>query len=301
MGKTIEIAVISGKGGTGKTVLAASLAKVTLGSVVADCDVETPNMHLLLAPHLGNKRDFLGAEIAVLESEICTSCGECYRSCRFGAVRELDSPDGWSYCMDALSCEGCGVCALVCNENAIVMTQPPAGARYVSTWEFGPFVHAHLTSAQKNSDVLIKMLRREAKDIAAKQGYKYIIVDGPAGIGAPVIAAIDGISLAIVVTEPTISAMQDLRRVLRLVQQLGIRAAAVLNKHDLNFEVTHAIEEYLSLNGVRLLGKIRFSPELNRAVGEGEIIVDNRNDSVAETVRTIASRILAFAAGEEEI
>jgi MinD superfamily P-loop ATPase len=301
MGKPIEIAVISGKGGTGKTVFAASLAKVTLGSVVADCDVETPNLHLLLGPHIGNRHDFPGDKTAVLDATLCTSCGECHRVCRFGAVREIDAPDGWAYSVDARSCEGCAVCTVVCPTDALALTQAAAGAWYVSSWDFGPFVHADLTSAQKNSDALIRILRREAKEIAARQHYKYIIVDGPAGIGAPVIAAIEGASLVVVVTEPTVSGMQDLRRVLQLVQQLGIRAAAVINKHDLNSDVTLAIEEYLAINGFPLLGRICFSPELNRAVGQGEIIVDDTNESVAQTIRSISDRTLAFAAGENGI
>jgi MinD superfamily P-loop ATPase len=297
MAKPVEIAVISGKGGTGKTVFAASLAKITMGSVVADCDVDTPNMHLLLNPDLGDQHIFLGDKTAVIDADLCTQCGECFKVCRFGAVRERDNPAGWSYCIDALSCEGCAVCTMACPQEALLMTESQAGAWYVSSWEFGPFVHAQL----KNSDTLIGILRREARNMAVRQGQKYIIVDGPAGIGAPVIAAIVGASLAVVVTEPTVSGMQDLRRVIQLVEQLGLRAAGVINKHDLNADVTLAMEEYLSINGIPLLGKICFSPELNRAVGQGEIIVDTKDDAAAQAIRTISSRTLALAAGEIEI
>ncbi|MFH1314325.1 MAG: ATP-binding protein [Candidatus Eisenbacteria bacterium] len=298
MGKPTEIAVISGKGGAGKTVLAASLAKSTPGSVVADCDVDTPNMHLLLKPNLMSEHAFFGEKTAVMDGELCTRCGDCFRTCRFGAIREIDIPAGWSYSVDALSCEGCGVCTMVCPEDAILMKDARAGAWCVSSWDLGPFVHAHLTSARKNTETLVRILRREASKIAGREGRRHIIIDGPAGIGATVVAAVEGVSLAVVVTEPTVSGINDLRRLIRLVQQIGIRTAAVINKYDLNTEVTLAIEEYLSINGVPLLGKICFSTELNRAVGAGEVVVNAGDDSATQALRGISNRILGLAARE---
>ena len=178
------------------------------------------------------------------------------------------------------------------------MVETPVGTWYHSRWEFGPFIHATLTSAQKNSDELVRILRREARRTAARQGQKYVIIDGPAGIGAPVVAAIVGVRLAVVITEPTVSGIHDLRRVVELVHQLGLRMAGVINKHDLNAEVTHAIEEYLSINGIPIAGKISFSTEVHRAIANGRFVIDSRPHPVAEEICQTASQVLRLATRE---
>jgi MinD superfamily P-loop ATPase len=178
------------------------------------------------------------------------------------------------------------------------MIEAPAGAWHRSQWDFGPFVHSTLTAAQKNSDELVRILRKEARKAAVRQGQKYVIIDGPAGIGAPVIAAIVGVALAVVITEPTVSGIHDLRRVVELVHQLGIRMAGVINKHDLNTEVASSIEEYLSINGIPLAGKISFSTEVDRAIADGRFVIDIAMDRVAEEIRQTASHVLMLAGGE---
>ena len=292
MVRPIEIAVISGKGGTGKTVLTSSLIRLMDSKTMADCDVEAPNLHLLLKTAVRREEAFHDSRIAVIDRDTCSDCGECFRVCRFDAVREKEAQDGWWYSIDHLSCDGCAACALICPQGAVQMTQPPAGAWYVSDSQMGPLVHATLAVAHKNSENLVKIVRREARRAAAGEGLRYVIIDGPAGIGGPVIAAIIGVSLAVVMTEPTLSGIHDLRRVIRLVQQLGIRCAAVINKYDLNPGLALETEEYLSARGVPLFGKIPFSTRVNKAIADGEFIVDVADDPAAEEIRKVAVRII---------
>lgn len=299
MKRPIEIAVISGKGGTGKTVFTSSLAKLIESKVVADCDVDTPNMHLLLNPRVKSEHVFFGDKIAILDTDKCTHCGECFRACRFGAVRERDTPEGWRYSINSLPCEGCAVCTAVCPEGAIRMAESSAGAWYLSDSEFGPFVHATLTAAQKNSDELVRIVRREARRVGVHKGLRFVIIDGPAGIGSPVIATIIGVSLAVVITEPSVSGMYDLRRVLDLTKHLGIRTAAIINKHDINSRVAIEIEDYLATLDTVLLGKIPFSSGVSEAIAGGRFAIDAPDDPAAEETKRIASKLVGSFAVEQ--
>jgi MinD superfamily P-loop ATPase len=297
MEKPIEIAVISGKGGTGKTVLASSLARLTTSKAIADCDVDAPNMHLLLNPTVRVKETLNINRMAVIEEDICTRCGDCFRTCRFAAVIEKDAPEGWRYSIDPLACTGCAACTRVCPANAIDIRQAPAGVWFVSDSEFGPLVHASRAPGSMGSDELVRIVRREALRAAAREGLRYVIIDGPAGIGGPAIAAVLGIALALVIAEPTLSGIHDLRRVMRLLNLLGIRAAGVINKHDLNAMLALEVEDYLGGGGIPLLGRIPFSREVNKAVVDGKFIVDIRGNPAAEEIRRIARETLTLVGG----
>ena len=288
MAHPIEIAVISGKGGTGKTVLTSSLAGLMGGTVIADCDVDAPNLHLLVKPVLRSHTPLYSHKIAVVDREKCNDCGECFRVCRFYSVREREADDGWTYSIDSLCCEGCAVCALACPEKAIEMKPVLTGSYCISDSEYGPFVHATLAPARENTGALVSTVRREAKKLAAKEHLDRIITDGPPGIGCPAIATIAGISLAVVVTEPTIAGIHDFRRVLALTSCLGVEAAVVINKYDLNAEVAREIEEVVSNNGMPLLGRIPFSPKVNEALSAGRSIMDIPDYPVADEIEKIA-------------
>ena len=293
MEKPIEIAVISGKGGTGKTVFASSLAKCANSRVVADCDVDAPNMHLLLNPVLRSQEPFFGGRIAVMDTDVCSRCGECFRTCRFDAVIEKDIPEGWQYSIDTLSCEGCAACTRACPEGALSMRELPPGAWYVSDSDCGPLIHANLAAGQRNADELVRIVRREARETAAREGLRTVIIDGPAGLGAPLITAIMGIALAVVVTEPTLSGIHDLRRLVELTGELRIKTAVVINKCDLNPGVAVEIEEYLARAEVPLLGRIPYSTEVNKATAGGKLLVEVADDPAAEEIKKIAAQVLS--------
>jgi MinD superfamily P-loop ATPase len=294
MEKPIEIAVVSGKGGTGKTVFASSLARLADSRVIADCDVDAPNMHLLLNPFVRSQEPFFGGKTAVMDSGLCTRCGECFKACRFGAVREKDAPEGWQYSIDTVLCEGCAACTKACAEGALRMVELPPGAWYLSDSDCGPLVHANLAVGQRNPEELVRIVRREARKTAACEGLKNVIIDGPAGIGAPLITAVVGIALAVVITEPTLTGIYGLRRVVELMQQLGRRTVGVLNKSDLNLDVAVEVEEYLAYREIPFLGRIPFSNQVNKAIADGEFFVDVTGDTAAEEMRRIALQILGL-------
>ena len=189
MRRPVEIVVVSAKGGEGRTLLASSLGKLAEGHVMADCDVAAPNMHLILDPHTVTEGVFLGDKYAVLNIGLCNQCGQCYKACRFDAIREGDVPEGWLYSVDTLACEGCGVCTHVCPQGALELTASPAGAWYVSTSILGPLVHASLAPGQRNPEGLVRIVKREARRVAGREEKRLVIVDAPPGVGAPVTAA----------------------------------------------------------------------------------------------------------------
>ncbi len=299
MERPIEIAIVSGKGGTGKTVLASSLARLTESRIVADCDVDGPNMHLLANPTVLEERTLAGHRIAILDAGACTRCGECAKACRFGAVRERDVPEGWLYSIDLLSCEGCAACTMVCPADALHLTDSSSATWYVSDSSVGPLIHPALAAGQRNAGELVRVLRREARRTAARGGLRYIIIDGPAGIGATAIASVIGTALAVLVAEPTISGIYDLGRMVDLLERLGIKAVGVVNQSDLNPEIASDIAGYLSRKWIPLLGSIPYSDRVNEAISAGKFVVDVAGDDPAvEEIKKVVARILEAAAAE---
>jgi MinD superfamily P-loop ATPase len=292
MARPVEIAVISGKGGTGKTVLTSSLATLTEGNVIADCDVDAPNLHLLMNPVQRKEARFYGHKIASVDPALCDDCGECYRLCRFGSVRQREKADGWSYSIEALSCEGCGICSMACPQKAVEMKPALVGSYFVSDSEFGPFVHATLAPARENTGKLVSTVRREAKRVAAAEHLGRIIIEGPPGIGCQAIACISGVSLAVVMTEPTIAGVHDFRRVLALTRCLEVESAVVINKHDLNPEVARDTEGLVADHGAPLLGRIPFSPHVNEALSDGTPIMDIPDRAVTDAIEEIADGVV---------
>lgn len=284
-----QIAIISGKGGTGKTVITASFAALAKDKVMADCDVDASDLHLLLHPRIKEKRQFKGGLLAVVNQEKCTACGGCIKICRFDAITEKGEQD--KVFVDPVACEGCQVCSLVCPVEAIQMKERTSGEWYVSDTRYGPMVHARLGVAQENSGKLVSVVRKNARDICQKDHLELVIIDGPPGIGCPVIASITGVDLVVIVTEPTFSAISDLKRVLGLTRHFGIGATVLINKYDLNPENTESIENFCQKGQVEVAGKLPFDNTITRAMVAGKNIIEYSESSLAADIRHIWKRI----------
>jgi MinD superfamily P-loop ATPase len=292
MTRPFEIAVISGKGGTGKTVLTSSLAALIDDKVIADCDVDAPDLHLLLKPSIVRQGDFPGPKLATIDQNACTGCGRCLEVCRFGAVSIEQPGAAKRYRISSLVCEGCTVCTWLCPTEAIGLEDGPAGKWFVSDTRFGKLVHARLGIAQENSGKLVTIVRREARDVAIASECGCVLIDGPPGIGCPVIASVAGTDFVVIVTEPTLSGIHDLERTLWLAEHFGLDAGVVINKYDLNRDVTSDIERLLNERRIRDLGIIPFGNEVNRAIAAGKAVVEVPDSEVAERIRTVAGRIV---------
>nr|KXH77891.1 MAG: (4Fe-4S)-binding protein [Candidatus Thorarchaeota archaeon SMTZ1-83] len=245
-----EVAVISGKGGTGKTTISAAFAAISGNLVISDCDVDAPDLHILLQPKTQKTLNFQGTKIASIDQDRCTECGLCAEKCRFDAARPPE--------IDQIMCEGCGVCAFVCPEKAIEMIDRVSGYLYESETRFGPMSHARLLPGEGNSGKLVTEVRKQSQKMAGANGKDLILIDGSPGIGCPVIATVTGIQLGVVVTEPTMSGFHDMKRVLELLHRFRVKTMVIINKFDLNVENTELIEQYCEENDVELLGRIPF-------------------------------------------
>ena len=231
-----ELVVISGKGGTGKTSVVASFAALAPHPVLADCDVDAADLHLILSPTICDREDFIGGSRATIDSSLCIACGQCLRYCRFDAIHP--TPDGRTYQVDPIACEGCGVCERFCPAEAIDFSPAVNGEWYVSNTRYGPMVHARLGIAEENSGKLVTLVRKKAKETAQALGLNLMITDGSPGVGCPVMASLTGADGVLLVTEPTPSGFHDLDRVVDLLQRFQLPAMVCINKADLNLELT---------------------------------------------------------------
>ena len=282
-----ELVVISGKGGTGKTSLAASFAVLAHRPVVADCDVDAADLHLVLSPRIKKRHEFRSGHEAVVCQEDCIGCGACLAHCRFGAVRMNGKSAGdATFFIDPVACEGCGVCVRFCPVEAIDFPERLCGEWMVSDTRCGPMVHARLGVAAENSGKLVSTVRREARRIAEEENHHLVIVDGPPGIGCPVIASVTGATLVLAVTEPTVSGEHDLERVLALARHFDIPAAVCVNKWDLNPEMTKRIEDQARQAGARVVGRVRYDPAVTLAQMQERAVVENEAPA-AEDVRHV--------------
>jgi MinD superfamily P-loop ATPase len=282
-----ELVVISGKGGTGKTSLTASFAVLADRPVIADCDVDAADLHLILSPQVNERHEFRGGHQAVIRQADCIGCGACLANCRFEAVRMNGQGAGEAtFSIDPLSCEGCGVCVRFCPVEAIDFPERLCGEWVVSETRCGPMVHARLGVAVENSGKLVSTVRREARRIAEDKGHPLVLVDGPPGIGCPVIASVTGASLVLAVTEPTLAGEHDLERVLSLARHFSIPAAICVNKWDLNVEMTERIESKVQQVGARMVGRIRYDRTVTLAQMQERAVVET-DGPAAEDVRHI--------------
>jgi len=277
-----ELVVISGKGGTGKTSVVAAFAALADSAVLADCDVDAADLHLVLDPKLGAEHEFSGRRQAVIDPGACTACGRCAEVCRFAAV--LGAADG-DYSVDSIACEGCELCQRVCPADAIHMEPVINGAWILSETRFGPLVHARLGVAEDNSGKLVTLVRNEARSVAEERGLPLVIVDGSPGIGCPVIASLAGADLVLAVTEPTVSGRHDLDRVLQVVRQFRLPFAVCVNKADLNPDLGAQIAAEASAAGAAFVVTVDYDPAVTHAQVAGIDVIAYGGRAAAEITR----------------
>jgi MinD superfamily P-loop ATPase len=277
-----EIVVISGKGGTGKTSVTASFA--CLGGkdvIVADCDVDAADMHLLLKPDFQNPKDFFSGEIAEIDQEACTSCGNCFDVCRFDAILVKNE----KYSVNHLDCEGCGYCARVCPASAISNNVQKAGQWFTSNIKTGSkMVHARLGIGADNSGKLVAKVKNETRNIAKSLNKEIILIDGSPGIGCPVISSLTGADFALLVTEPSVSGLHDLKRVFELISNFSIRAACIINKSDLNTGVSAEIERFLKAENILHLADLPYDETFTESMTQGQTIVEYSKNRSTEII-----------------
>jgi len=274
-----EIIVLSGKGGTGKTCIAGSLAALAQNKVMADCDVDAADLHLLLNPSVKEVNEFWSGQVAIIDKERCTECGLCQDVCRFEAISDFQ--------VDPISCEGCGFCSQVCPAEAITMKESLSGHWFIADTKYGPLVHARLGIAQENSGKLVALVRQEARKIAEKQEIDYIISDGPPGTGCPVISSLSGANLALLITEPTLSGIHDLERVIGVCHHFGVPALVCINKYDLNEDNTRQIENYCLGQGIAVAARIPFDNVVTESVVKGLPVVEYSRGRVADSIEAL--------------
>ena len=277
-----EIVVISGKGGTGKTSLTACFSVLAgKAAVLADCDVDAADMHLMMGATHEEGIDFYSGQKAVIDQKSCSSCGICKKECRFNAI---DFHEG-QYSIDALACEGCGLCSHLCPESAITMIDALAGAYFCSGTRLGTIlVHARLSPGASNSGKLVSVVKEKAKEYAEQQGLSIILVDGSPGIGCPVISSLSGASFVVLVTEPSQSGFSDLKRVVSLIEKFDIPSACIINKSDLNPGLLVAIRAYLDAHNITLLGELPYTRKFHDAIMEGRTVVEMAGDELTERI-----------------
>jgi len=280
-----EIVIVSGKGGTGKTSLTAAFASLASKSLLCDADVDAADLHLLMAPKVKKTYQFFGGSIAEIRQIDCVKCDRCIEVCKFDAISA-------EHVVDSISCEGCGVCVDLCPEQAIDFPVQQCGEWFISDTRFGPMVHARLGIAEENSGKLVSLVRQESKKLALHNSLELILTDGPPGIGCPVIAAIGGATVLVIIVEPTVSGLHDMKRVAELAAHFKVPGMVCVNKFDLNLDMTQKIEQYAQDRNMQLLGRIPFDPVFTWAMIEGKNVLEQAPDSqVAGAIRKIWQQI----------
>ncbi len=280
-----EIVVISGKGGTGKTSITAAFASLVENAVLCDADVDAADLHLLLAPRILKSTPFLGGGLAEIRTAECVACGLCREVCRYDAIGE-------NYVVDPIACEGCGVCVDLCPQGVIDFPLQQCGEWFHSETRFAPMIHARLGIAEENSGRLVSLVRDHARRLAEAEGRTTILTDGPPGVGCPVIAAIGGAALLVIIVEPTLSGLHDMERVIGLAKHFRVPGLVAVNKFDLNLEMTRKIEARAEQHGLGVAGRIPFDKSFVAAMIAAENILEYAPESdAAAAVRRIWQRV----------
>ena len=253
-----QICVVSGKGGTGKTTVAAMSVTELDHVLLADADVDAPNLHILLNPKIIDEIPFVGSKKAHINNNLCTKCGICYSLCRFGAISKI----GDDYHVDDVKCSGCSLCYHACREGAIEMKDIISGKIFTTETKHCYLIHAILNPGEENSGKLVAEVRKIAKDFAKKIGVNKIVLDGAPGIGCPVIASLSGVDLAVVVAEPTLSGLSDMARILELTEHFKINSVVIINKFNLNKDVTGKIEKFCESKKVKIVAKVPYDEQI---------------------------------------
>ena len=274
-----EVVVISGKGGTGKTTIVASFAALAKNKVLADCDVDAADLDLLLKPVTQERHEFWSGQKAVIDREKCVQCDICQNLCRFGAINEFE--------VNPVSCEGCAFCYHICPADAVAMKENLSGDWFVSDTRYGPLVHARLGVAQENSGKLVATVRQQAKALAKEQGMDYILSDGPPGTGCPVISSISGVQLAIIVTEPTLSGIHDLERIIGVCHHFSVPAMVCINKYDVNEINTRRIEDYCRNQLIEVAAEIPYDNIVIEALVHELPVVEYAENGVSRQIKKL--------------
>ncbi|MGD9269323.1 MAG: 4Fe-4S binding protein [Desulfobacterales bacterium] len=269
-----ELILISGKGGTGKTSIIAALASLAENKVLCDADVDAADLHLVANPQVLSRAEFRSGHTAAIRKSKCSECGLCRELCRYSAI-DAD------YHINPLDCEGCGVCVYFCPEKAVDFPENTCGEWFISDTRFGPMVHAQLGIAEENSGKLVTLVRQEARKLADEKKHDLILTDGPPGVGCPVIASIGGASAVLIVTEPSLSGIHDMQRVIELANHFKVPAMVCVNKFDLNPDLTADIEAFVKAEGLTCLGSIPYDPIFIKAMVRGQTIFEYNTQSKA--------------------
>jgi MinD superfamily P-loop ATPase len=285
----MEIAIISGKGGTGKSSISAAFATLMGNGVLADCDVDAANLYLIFNPTHYDEQVYIAGQKAVIDYSLCSNCGICANYCRFNAIHIING----KVKIDEISCDGCHLCSRICPESAITMVNNDRSRMYSGTFRNGQMVYGRLAPGEENSGKLVNLVREKAKKIAKEHNLKNIIIDGPPGIGCAVISSITGVNHVVIVTEPTISGLHDLKRTLEIVSKFNIKTWVLINKYDLNTEMASEIELLCNELGVSLAGKLPFDPLVVDAMVNCKSIIEwSPNSGIAKDIENIFERIL---------
>ena len=279
-----ELVIISGKGGTGKTSIVASLSALAKNHVMVDCDVDAADMHLIMHPEKEKTVEFYSGKQAEIIPDLCQKCGKCIELCKFDAISD-------DFVVNEIKCEGCGVCYFNCPHNAVKFEEVKSGEWFVSNTRFGKLIHATLGIAEENSGKLVSEIRNHARLLAKRNNNDLIITDGSPGIGCPVIASISGAHLVLIVTEPTMSGIHDAQRVFELTEHFKIPAAMCINKYDLNLELTGQMEEFCRGKGSEVVGKIPYSKEFTEAMIQGLSVIEYSNSEVSQKIKNMWDKV----------
>jgi MinD superfamily P-loop ATPase len=271
----MEIAIISGKGGTGKSSISAAFATIGEELVLADCDVDAANLYLLFNPEIEAEQVYIGGQKAVLNPNLCTQCGLCIDYCRFDAIHSIEGKT----IISEISCDGCHLCARVCPWNAISMVNSDKSHMYSGNFRNGKMVYGRLAPGEENSGKLVNLVRDKAKQLSKSNALQTIIIDGPPGIGCPVISSITGVDCVVIVTEPSISGLHDLKRAVGISSQFNLKTLVLINKFDLNKDMSIQIELYCKEAGIEIAGKLPFEPLVVEAMVNCRSIAEWAPDS----------------------
>jgi len=288
-----ELVVISGKGGTGKTTLLASFAALAGRSVLADCDVDAPDLYLLAHPEIQSQEEFRAGNVAAINRERCTRCGRCLEVCRFEAITS-------DFAVEPLDCEGCGACRVVCPAEAVELRERVAGDWFRGQTKYGPMVYAQLRPAEENSGKLVVLVRKEACALTERDGINLILTDGPPGIGCPVIASLGNADLALVVTEPTPSGLHDLERALALCRHFRVPAMVCVNKFDLNPGLDKQVREFCARTRIAVTESIPFDESVPKAISQGVPLVEFNHGPARRAIEAVWEEVRGNVLREEQ-
>ncbi len=286
-----QLAIVSGKGGTGKTTLCTALGKLFKNTIIADCDVDAANTALIFKTDLIKTYDYIGSRKAFIDYGKCTSCNLCIDKCRFGAIIEKNREPF----INSISCEGCGLCASICPAEAISFSVEKAGEYYICREGNITLVHAQLYPGEDTSGKLIAQVRKTALELAQSEMYDMILIDGSPGIGCAAISSITAVNHVIIVTESTLSGLHDLRRIVSITEKLRRPFWVVINKFDLNSSITEQISKYCESMNIKILGCIPYDKTVVKAIQEENNILEYdcpARNSIVEIYETLKGEIL---------